>query len=145
MQQRFVETLKKKKMRITEARRSVYNVLEANQKRLSVQDVFSQINEKTDFKTDKVSVYRNLSLFSELGLVHRFQDGKYSLCIHQQDEGHQHLHVMASCNQCGATFEMQTHDKNVCRSVNQLKTLIQDFGDFSGVNFLGTCTDCSDS
>lgn len=144
MNERLIESLKSKKMRVTEARKVIYQVLSQSDKALSVQNVFSEIQSASDIKTDKVSVYRNLSLFSELGLVHRFQDGKYSLCTHNHsDEHHKHLHVVANCQTCGSTFEVDSHDKGICNVVNKLKALIDSFGNFDDVTFQGQCIKCS--
>ena len=139
---RFIDRLKKNKLRVTEARKAVFQILSESEKSLSVQSVFSKIQKASGIKTDRVSVYRNLSLFSQLGLVHRFQDGKYSLCRHEHHDGHDHLHVIATCNDCGNTFEVDSHNEAMCEAVNKLTGLMGSMKSFSGLPFQGTCKDC---
>jgi Fe2+ or Zn2+ uptake regulation protein len=143
MSDRFLQALKSKRLRLTQARREVFRVLEESERALSVQEVFQQIEETSDVSTDKVSVYRNLSLFSELGLVHRFQDGRHALCTHDHhDHDHKHLHIVANCNRCGITFEVGSHNKEICQSVNKMKSLIHNFEQLEGVTFQGVCKRC---
>ncbi len=141
---RFLDSLKKNNLRITEARKAVYSVLADSDKSISVQGVFAKIESTSGIKTDRVSVYRNLNLFSKLGLVHRLQDGKYSICAHKHDadHGHDHLHIMAICNRCDSTFEVDSHDKQICQAVNKMKSFVNSFGSFSNITFQGTCNDC---
>jgi Fur family ferric uptake transcriptional regulator len=143
MSDRLINTLKDNNLRVTEARKEVFRVLNESEKALSVQEVYSVIKRSSTVKTDKVSVYRNLGLFSDLGLVHRFQDGRHAICMHQHgDDDHNHLHIVANCMECGSTFEVGAHDKAVCNTVNKIKSLVNDFGAFTDLTFQGTCKQC---
>jgi Fe2+ or Zn2+ uptake regulation protein len=117
------DKLKDKGLRITSARKEIFNLLEKSQSSLSPKDIYSQI--KKTSTTDLVSVYRNLSLFSELGLAHRFQDGTYSSCHHGENQEHhnkhEHIHLINHCLKCGKSSEIKSHSKDICHGVNQIK------------------------
>lgn len=146
MENKLVDKLKEKNLRVTNARKAIYKVLSESEKSLSVQCVYQMIKETPGVKTDKVSVYRNLSLFSEMGLVHRFQDGKYTTCSHSSehhDHDHQHLHILANCQKCGTTVEVDAHEPGLCDATNRLKSYVQAFSSFNGVTLDGICADCT--
>ncbi len=144
MDSRFEDCLKERSLRITSARQRVYKVLSDSQKSLSAKDVFEEIKRTSSIKTDQVSVYRNLTLFAEIGLAHRLQNGKYSACSHEHDD-HKHIHVIVNCSRCGSTIEVQSHDKNLCGAVNKMKDLVEDFSQFTGLTLQGICKDCQEA
>lgn len=150
MEQSLKDSLKNNNLRWTNARQVVFDILENSQKALSARDIFKKIEQTTDIKTDQVSVYRNLSLFSEIGLAHRMQDGRYSLCKHGQSDGahashahhHDHVHIIASCDKCGRTSELEDHSDDLCHLANELKSRAKDFAKISRLTIQGTCKRC---
>lgn len=144
MDNRFSERLKQKNLRITNSRSEIFRVLQESSVSLSAKDVFAIIQKKSDLKTDQVSVYRNLTLFSQIGLAHRMQDGKYSACMQDEDQ-HQHLHVLANCSRCGNTFEIASHDDKICQLIKKMKGFIDSFEELTGVTFQGLCKRCCSS
>lgn len=134
--------LKNKKFRLTNARKTIYDVLCSTEKALSAQEVFHIISKTSEVDADQASVYRNLSLFSQIGLVHRLQSGKYTLCHHNEKHAHSHIHIMANCTACGNTYEVEKHSSDICKEVNHLTQHIENFESFSGLILQGTCKAC---
>lgn len=136
--------LKKKKLRVTEARQNIYQILSKSSRSLSAREVFENIKKSSDLKSDQASVYRNLTLFTELGIAHRFQDGRYAICKHDHDHDHNHthMHILANCNKCGKSIEIESHTEGLCKVVKQAKSFVESFGHISGLTFTGVCKSC---
>lgn len=134
--------LKKQNLRMTAARQAIFKTLNDSPKALSAKEVFEAIRISGSLKSDQASVYRNLSLFSDIGLVHRFHDGRYSVCKHDDGHKHSHVHIIANCSDCGKTIEIAQHTKEICEAVGKLGKLLNDFNQVSGINLVGKCQGC---
>lgn len=60
-------------------------------------------------KADRITLYRTLKTFGDMGLVHKIEDGtasvKYALCPESCTAAKHHdLHVHFFCTQCNATL-----------------------------------------
>ena len=120
----------------------VFQILSESPKSLSAQEVCQRLDLQSVENVDHASVYRNLSLFGQLGLVHRFQDGSYSIC-HHETEGF-HLHIVANCTRCGKTSEVREHTKELCKIAKQMSSYLGEFSQFSGLTLEGCCDHCQD-
>ncbi len=145
MDKRLSETLKSKKLRFTKARQTVFDILSKSDRALSPREVFIQTGNLSDIRTDQVSVYRNLTLFTQLGLTHRFQDGRYSLCKQNHKREHKHLHIIASCYRCGKTYEIKKHSDKICQLAKSFKNFVKSFGNFNRLTMEGICRNCKSS
>ena len=144
MEKRLEDHLKKKNLRLTSARQIIYQILSDSYKSMSAKDVFEKTKTTSNLKTDQASVYRNLNLFTEIGLTHRIQDGKYSICKHGHHDGdHNHIHIVANCTSCGETYEIENHTEDLCHIVKRINSFIDSFAGFSGLTVQGTCKRCS--
>ncbi len=150
-QKRLNDKLKQKNLRLTRARTEIYKLLSESKHSLSAKEVHEQISHDDESHTDLVSVYRNLSLFTELGLAHRFQDGKYSSC-HQHDHDHhdhdnslesEHIHFINHCTGCGKSSEIKAHSKKICELAMSLKKLSSSLKTYNEIIIQGYCADCS--
>ena len=139
---RLEQKLKQNNLRVTMARKVIFDILENSSKALSPKDVSDKMFDSKNLKADQASVYRNLALFSEIGLIHRFQSGKYSMCQHDQDDGHKHMHIIANCEACGITYEVGSHTSGLCEISNKFTSYLKDFKSFSGITFQGLCKSC---
>lgn len=142
-QTKLDELLHKKNLRMTQARQVIFDILKKSSTSLSAKEVYERIAKSKNVQTDQASVYRNLTLFTDLGLTHRFQDGRYTLC--KQDHGHdshKHLHIMANCDTCGKTLEIQKHTKDLCEVASQIQVYLKSFGSFENLTFSGKCSKC---
>lgn len=138
--------LKEKNLRITQARKEIYQILQKSEHSLSPKELYNLLCEESQNQTDPVSVYRNLNLFSDLGLAHRFQDGKYSSC-HQEPLGqksleNKHIHFISHCSQCGKSSEIKTHSQEICNLAKKIKKISKTLKDFHEIVIQGRCSDC---
>ncbi len=134
-------TLKEHKHRLTQARKEIYSLLEKSKRSLSAKEIHQQLSDAST--TDLVSVYRNLSLFNELGLAHKFQDGSFAICKHEDDHAdHQHVHFIVHCVECGRKSEIESHSKNVCDIARQLKKVSKPLKTFHEIIIQGHCAQC---
>ena len=141
------ENLRHKNLRVTSARKVIFEILQNSDRALSPKEVCEFLKRTTKLQADTASVYRNLTLFSEIGLTHRLQSGKYTLCQHGEDHshhtGHEHMHIVATCTSCGKTQEVPSHDRNLCNLAGGFKTYIEGFSTFTGITLAGYCEACS--
>lgn len=143
------QSLKEKKLRLTHPRKKVYEVLLRSGHALSPKEVFEKISAENKEQTDLVSVYRNLSLFSELGIAHRFQDGRYAICKHdhsheeEEDHHHDHVHILINCTKCGRSSEVHSHSDEVCHLAKSLKKYSSPLKEVQTIVIQGICSSCS--
>ena len=140
---RLEQKLRSESLRPTASRRIIFDILKKSERALSAQDICKKMQGSSAPKADQASVYRNLSLFSEIGLIHRLQSGRYTICQHDEDQGHNHMHIVADCLKCGKTFEIKSHNESLCQLAGGFKSFIKDFGSFSGITLQGRCKKCS--
>lgn len=96
--------LKKRKLKSTEARKSVLNVFFEHNFALSHADIEELLKD-----VDKVTLYRTLHAFEEAGIIHVAQshtDSKqYALCKDNcSTEKHDHNHIHFFCKNCEKTY-----------------------------------------
>ncbi len=89
----------------TSTRRSVLEVFQKNSYALN----YNEIQENLGVQLDKVTIYRNLKTFEEVGIIHQVPDMggsiRYALCSHQCSENHHHdSHVHFNCHKCEKTY-----------------------------------------
>lgn len=136
--------LKDKGLRVTQARKTVFEVLQSSKKALSPGVICQIIESQHPGQSDQASVYRNLKLFEEMGLIHQLESGKFSICNHRH--GHskaEHMHIVATCSNCQQTIEVEHHSKELCELASGLKGHIKSFQQFSRVTLVGLCESCS--
>ncbi|MCJ8276318.1 MAG: transcriptional repressor [Bdellovibrionales bacterium] len=137
----FTESLKSNNLKLTSARKIVFDALSKSSRALSPKEVFQAVNDKTDL----VSVYRNLSLFADIGVAHRFQDGRYSLCQHQHDhskEAAPHIHIITHCLDCGLTREIEKHSSELCDIATKLSKYSAPLSEVTSIVIQGNCPNC---
>ena len=96
--------LKDFKLKNTNCREEVLELMLSNEYALSHSDIESQV----DSTIDRVTVYRTLRTFLDKGLIHKVLDDggvtKYALCHDCSLEHHHHEHVHFKCSVCGQTI-----------------------------------------
>jgi len=134
--------LKEKNLRLTESRKLLFKALNRSKKSLSPKDLHTSLKEKTDL----ASIYRNILLFKELGIVHSLSEGTYSICQHQHSESeshsHPHIHIIVNCTQCSRTEEIKEHNQMICKASNELKKLSKTLSKVSSIVLQGQCSKC---
>lgn len=96
-----IAVLKKEGLRITPQRTDILRQLAAKKGRVSVQQVFKQIQQRhPGISLD--TVYRTLSTFANLGIVSQINLQSGDLLYEYQGGGPHHHHAV--CLSCGAAF-----------------------------------------
>ena len=98
---KFKQLLATKGYRLTKARQTIFTLLISPQPQS-----IRVLEKKADGAVDRVTIYRNLELFENLGIVHRVYVGwKYKLELTEEFIAHHH-HL--SCLGCGRIIDI--HD-----------------------------------
>lgn len=98
------QLLKQYNLRVTETRLQVLNVFQAaGQEALSSHAIEERLGQ-----IDRITLYRTLKSFVEVGLIHEALDNtgksKYALCNdHCAKDNHQHEHAHFHCTKCDKT------------------------------------------
>lgn len=97
--------LKLSKLSVTPGRQKILQLFLNASGALSHAD----IEEKTGWHLDRVTVYRTLNSFLDKGIIHAIPSSdnviRYALCKDDCEEGHHHdHHVHFQCRQCGSTL-----------------------------------------
>lgn len=99
------EMLKANNLSVTEGRKQILSMFLQNAGALSHAD----IENETDKKLDRITIYRTLQTFVNKGIVHIIPTTdnsiRYALCKDECTEGHHHdKHVHFVCNECHTTY-----------------------------------------
>lgn len=99
------DILKKKKIKVTDTRKEILRILSESDSAIS----YNSIQDRTEQKLDKVTVYRTLETFEKKGIIHSIpsEEGQrlYSFCMDDCEDHHHHEdeHVHFKCDNCGNT------------------------------------------
>ncbi len=137
------DKLKGKNLRLTNARKIIFEILKGSDRPLSPKDVCDELNNLSDLKADQASVYRNLMLFSKIGLAHRLQSGKYSVCQSEGRHDDSHVHIIMSCTECTGVYELSAKSKEASQLSKQMINSIKNFSHISSLTFNGVCDTCN--
>lgn len=88
-------------------------------------------------KFDRVTVYRNLLHFKQVGLIHEVENNLYVCCTH---ECRSHAHVLFLCQICHQHLEIHNHKK-----MKKLFEELQQFRFFKNetpLSIRGVCRQC---
>ena len=140
----FQTLLKEKGLRSTQSRLMIFEVLQKTKRALSTKEVFQKLSLQKDLTTDLVSVYRNLDLLTEIGLAHKFQDGRYKSCDHKHEhKNHSHIHVLFTCTSCSKSEEVSSHSNKLCSLATELKKQSKLLSKTQEIIVQGLCLKCS--
>jgi Fur family transcriptional regulator, ferric uptake regulator len=119
----------------TKSRLAVMHILEEEKRPLDVSEILYGLKEH-NVTTDQATVYRILDIFSQKGLVHRFEFGEGKFRYEKAGEDHHHL----ICENCG-----RIEDISDC-NISILEKEIQKKKGFTvtrhSLEFFGTCNRC---
>ena len=96
--------LRRRGGRITPARRALLELIERSGKSLGPRELQSLLRER-GVRMDRVSVYRNLGVLLELGLLHRVVG---SAAVRPCAEVEQRCHHAIVCTECGTAREFHS-------------------------------------
>ncbi len=124
--------------RVTKPRQLVWDVLLDAQRHLSAADIVAEVHRR-DPGVNPSSVYRALTLFTELNIVRESHVGDTSMWEPAHDDAVIHL----VCDHCGRTMHYDTS------AVSTLRRQLQRHADFSpgsiDVRVSGRCAHCARS
>lgn len=101
--------------RMTEPRRLVISCLSEQKTPVSANEIFEMVTKSkspsANNNIDKVTIYRILEKFTELGLLHRVGPaGKYIACVHEHIDN-KAWHIISRCLKCETTNEVALSPK----------------------------------
>jgi Fur family ferric uptake transcriptional regulator len=132
----FADALKRLGYRITPQRVMILTALEQGEGHLSIDDIRKTIESRYP-KVDFSTVYRNLELLKNLGLVTETDLGQGRVQYHLAEKGHHH-HLI--CRQCGTTIEVSEEAFAPVR-----EAMLRDHGfqaELSHFAVFGRCKEC---
>jgi len=113
-------------MRRTKTRKKLLKFLENADKAFTAQEIYEQIE-----GIDLATVYRNLNLFAEQGIVRELRINKGESLYEINEDGHEH----AICLKCGKVKHIQINKQTIIDQLN-----LSDFNiDDIEVNIKGHC------
>jgi Fur family ferric uptake transcriptional regulator len=133
----IVNLLESNKIKLTNERKVIIEVLENSLLPLAPVDIYLRTT-KVLPKTNLTTVYRNLELLEGLGLVKRLGFNRNSYYYELiSDRGHHHHAV---CRSCGKVEDLENiSEKFIKEIVNSTKFKVEDHN----LEFFGLCQTCS--
>lgn len=127
-------------LRVTGPRMKVLRVLSQSDKAMTAHEIHGQISESGE-KIDVVSVYRILTTFNSLGIIHHIGsvDG-YVVCSLEEPHQHHSQHIV--CSDCSKAIEVDLSDA----AAEALLPSVQAKGFKGGtvrIEVVAKCDDCS--
>lgn len=133
----YVQSLKKAGYRLTQARLTVLDVLEADHGHITSADVLAKV-ERINPAIGRASVFRTLELFTQLGFIRpTYIDTSHTPSYVMMHGGHHH-HVI--CTDCKRFFEFENCGLEAMTRNLQRELDIQISGHL--LEFYGVCADC---
>jgi len=129
-----LEVLRHKQLRVTTPRKVILALLTGEHGPFTIDEIHQRVRRNG---VDRVTVYRCLAAFEEIGLVRRCDFGDGSWRYEYSGEGHHHHHVI--CRRCRRT-EVLDH----C-AVEKLEQAVRHKGYRNvthSLEFFGLCPDC---
>ena len=127
--------------RYTKNRRKLIEILLKTSKPITINQIL-----ESDSKLAQSSVYRNLAVLEQAGLVVKIitndDHAHYELAEHILDHHH---HII--CSPCGEILDFHLSEKIEKALENSLKEIADDFGfsiDRHRLDLLGTCGECTE-
>ena len=129
-----IDSLKKKRLRITEPRKALLQLLDGAPKPLSAEELHEALGAE---EFDLVTIYRNLDAFENAGIVNRIPTESGKSLYELNAEQHHYHHII--CRKCHHTEKLDTCE------IEKLEKLASDLG-YSEVTHVlelyGVCETC---
>jgi len=129
-----IDSLKKERLRITEPRKALLQLLDGAPKPLSAEELHDALGAE---EFDLVTIYRNLDAFENAGIVNRIPTESGKSLYELNAEQHHYHHII--CRKCHRTEKLDTCE------IEKLERLASDLG-YSEVTHVlelyGVCETC---
>lgn len=136
METSLIGVLKEKKIKLTQERKAILQVLEKSSLPLSPFDLYKSLS-KSDNKINLTTVYRNLEMLEGLSLVKRLGYDRNSFNYELAVNRPHHHHVV--CNKCGKVEDLTSFSEKFDQEVTK-KTAFKIEG--HNLEFTGRCPAC---
>lgn len=136
----YKDLLEKNGYRFTIQKQLVLNAVIQSNTHLNVKEIFKAINDK---RVGIATVYRNLKIFEELGIVKEINVDGTSYYELKKFSGNP-LHIHLKCIKCNKMIDM--NDKNIAIDYLKLNWKIEENSDFeihdTNIMLMGLCKQC---
>lgn len=134
----FLDTLRERGMRVTRERLVLFDEIFARHGHFAAEELLDGLTERGE-KISRATVYRNLELLVECGLVHKYRLDRDRFLFEHIHRGQQHDHLV--CTECGRVAEFVSPgiaalQTEICRAHGFLP-------DVHTLQISGLCTDCA--
>ncbi len=130
----FTKLLNKHDLKITQARISLLELIEKENKPLDSQFLIDTLKQK--FKVDKVTIFRILNVLTEHGILRKLEFGEGKARYELNTEDHHHL----ICQSCGNIEDIS--DCNIEALEKEIKQKKHFLVKLHTLEFYGLCKDC---
>lgn len=133
-------------MRITEPRKAILEVLNNTTEHLSAEEIYMSVH-RTYPNVGLTTVYRNLELLEEMGIIAKFHFGdgrsRYELIHSPQKPGHHHHLICTGCKQIIDYDDFVEEEIELLTKVEQALSAAHNF-QITGhtIQFYGICHAC---
>ncbi|MDD3927337.1 MAG: Fur family transcriptional regulator [bacterium] len=138
-QEKFNAFIREKGLRLTSQRTVIARLALNRETHFTADDLLAWSREK-DKGISRATVYRTLSLLTDLGLLESLDFGDGRLCYEPAEGRNHHDHIV--CLHCGSITEFH------CNEIEELQCDVADrLGfrvDHHSLRIYGTCKDCSE-
>jgi Fur family ferric uptake transcriptional regulator len=114
----FLDTLRERGMRVTRERLVLFDEIFARHGHFAAEELFAGLAERGE-KISRATVYRNLDLLVESGLVRKYRLGRDRFLYEHIHRGQHHDHLV--CTECGRLAEfvspgIEALQTEICRA-----------------------------
>lgn len=125
-----------KGLRCTPERNAILEAVFVREGNFTPDMILEEMTERHNFRVSRATVYNNLAIFEQAGLVNRvLHDGK----IRYTPGWHENCNVSLVCTSCGRTTEIQ--NKRIDRLVHEMKLPRFQMTGYS-LQVFGLCSKC---
>lgn len=138
--EKLKKNLKEKGYKLTPQRRAIVDIIIRNEgNHLTTEELYDLVKVECP-EIGLATVYRTVQLLEELGVVSKLDlnDGCYRYELVQENENHQHHHLV--CSECGKVIEVQGDLLDVLE--HEIETKYNFKIKNHSVKFYGICSEC---
>jgi Fur family ferric uptake transcriptional regulator len=138
--EQFLRFLRERKMRVTRERMALFDEIYEQHEHIDADRLLAAM-QRADMKISRATVYRNLDLLVECGLVRKHRLGRNRYLFEHIHAGQEHDHLV--CTSCGRVVEFVSPgiaalQSQICRAHGFVP-------DQHNLQIQGVCVDCAES
>lgn len=143
---KILERMKKRGLRVTQPRRIILDDLNTAKEYVSAEEIYLRIHPKHP-KIGLATVYRTLTLLTQIGIVTKFEfgEGKARYELVDENDGSKYHHILV-CENCFTVEKYTDFSAKEKKGFEQLEHSLEDHFDFDierhVVHYYGLCKNC---